>query len=1050
MENILKNRCADDEYKLEKYQLLQLLKKEAEKKLKSVSLYFSHFSSHDISHSLNIINSISMLLNKKQLDSLSTSDIFVFLTVCYYHDIGMAITFEQIEKIIDSDEWRKKLEGYSKSEIEEIAVISERLLSYSDSKYNKDYKVLDIYKDVITIIETEFRKKHGQRSANYIRENDLIKTLFELRLNNIVAQICEVHEKDVNEINKLSPKENGSFKDYVHPRLIGYLLCLGDLLDMDTNRFDKYFLESTTPMTHISEIHKKKHESIKSLLYEDGLINIISDCDDQETYRCMIEWVDWIKKVCDFGVTYWRDLSPKDFGTAPILGKREILLKGQTKWSKYALIKPSISTEKALDLLSGLGIYKNKFLFVREIIQNAVDATLIRVFQDYKNSNTNEDILKWLCNNTNHIDNYKIEGEVSLVKNKLCFTLKDSGIGISEEELDRIIQFKGKSENLKSIIKEMPEWLRPSGCFNIGLQSIFQVAKSFSIITKTIDEKPKEITFEKVKGDKGYINVKDCKYNSVCGSIIKILFDENFFDRNDFSVSDYVFETTPKSRLIYESLVNSISNKKFMLPFKRQEQQKYDYIPVIINDKTNYYNNNVILEYKNIFKENYLNNDNNYEIILKDSCIEYHSFDLENNCIFKANLCDKTQEYESDYIYGSSKDCRFSFRYGKNVFYRNVYVCVESLNEFVTGIGKVSDYIDYSINLLSDNADQIMSLSRNSVRDNYRQILLKKILNNIDLMIKRIIDYFIDNKVKIKIKALLLLLLQEAKRINYKYDEFYKEFINVIKTIKIGNYFQYIFKDIEDENNIGVEKKYNYNQIKNKVLCFVKKISSNPIENSNVKKIFNDISKSKIYLSTNGKCINWHLLNHYVKKEYLAIAGNHLYLVFEAKVFDNYSIIERDDFIKYIEFVYLVFSNLRCIKPDNNYSNLQTVNVSYSYKFSDYKIIEMRLDDQIKKILQKELREKGFIENPEEYLDKIFISKIFEDNLNYISKIRTKEDTLLNRKNIEKEYKELWENRLNLLKNQQMWNFVKLENIQNLYKAIFDNELGDKGYYLVW
>ena len=42
MENILNIRCYEDEYKLEKYRLLQILKKEAERKLKSVSLYFSH------------------------------------------------------------------------------------------------------------------------------------------------------------------------------------------------------------------------------------------------------------------------------------------------------------------------------------------------------------------------------------------------------------------------------------------------------------------------------------------------------------------------------------------------------------------------------------------------------------------------------------------------------------------------------------------------------------------------------------------------------------------------------------------------------------------------------------------------------------------------------------------------------------------------------------------------------------------------------------------------------------------------------------------------
>ena len=48
-------------------------------------------------------------------------------------------------------------------------------------------------------------------------------------------------KEDIRNIDMLYYEENGLFhQDYVHPRFIAGMLCLGDLLDMDTNRFNKY------------------------------------------------------------------------------------------------------------------------------------------------------------------------------------------------------------------------------------------------------------------------------------------------------------------------------------------------------------------------------------------------------------------------------------------------------------------------------------------------------------------------------------------------------------------------------------------------------------------------------------------------------------------------------------------------------------------------------------------------------------------------------------------------------------------------------------------
>ena len=49
--------------------------------------------------------------------------------------------------------------------------------------------------------------------------------------------------------------------------------------------------------------------------------------------------------------------------------------------------KFTVDTDKALELLRGAGIYEGDQQCIRELLQNAVDATLIRIWLDHKDSN---------------------------------------------------------------------------------------------------------------------------------------------------------------------------------------------------------------------------------------------------------------------------------------------------------------------------------------------------------------------------------------------------------------------------------------------------------------------------------------------------------------------------------------------------------------------------------------------------------------------------------------------------------------------------------------
>lgn len=225
MENRLKELCADNLEMKEKYYIYCQIKKKFTERLRTVPAYFPHFSIHDGSHSVNIIKYLGLLLGQENIKKLSASDLFIICVSAYTHDISMSISYEMIHDKMTSDDWKKKLIKYTKSEQEDLAEVAERLLRFPEVE--KDIISLDIYSDVIYIIEETFRKEHAERSAKEIVADNDLENLFGIRIRNILAEVCRLHGCNVLDIMELPYEENGIFDDHIHPRFNAALLALG-------------------------------------------------------------------------------------------------------------------------------------------------------------------------------------------------------------------------------------------------------------------------------------------------------------------------------------------------------------------------------------------------------------------------------------------------------------------------------------------------------------------------------------------------------------------------------------------------------------------------------------------------------------------------------------------------------------------------------------------------------------------------------------------------------------------------------------------------------
>ena len=86
----------------------------------TIAYDFQHFSRHDNSHSVNILEVIEMLLGKERIDKLSAGDLWLLLECAYQHDIGMAITYEELVTLWQNQDFKEYIEERIFSELTDV------------------------------------------------------------------------------------------------------------------------------------------------------------------------------------------------------------------------------------------------------------------------------------------------------------------------------------------------------------------------------------------------------------------------------------------------------------------------------------------------------------------------------------------------------------------------------------------------------------------------------------------------------------------------------------------------------------------------------------------------------------------------------------------------------------------------------------------------------------------------------------------------------------------------------------------------------------------
>lgn len=490
--------------------------------LSTIAFDFQHYSMHDASHSVCIIQRIEQILGKERVDLLSAGDLWLILQVAYSHDIGMALTHDELVDLWENnDDFKEYVERCLDDDMGDLHKAA-LFLCEADNLIHKKNQMSDLegkeaidFEDdwpivcsyYLNILVSEYvRKHHAFRSRNKYDVLDSVKkVVIPDRLYDVAAKVNAMHGRNFEDIlTDLKYRIEGFGKEKIHPQFVAVMLRLGDLLDIDNNRFDPYLIEHFGRLPALSLLHSKKHKAVTHICISEDEISAEAETDEYEVAVISDNWFKYIDKEVENLICYWNQIVPKNLsGCKMKMSVCKTYLNNQL-FDSSKKHEFSVNKEKLIDLMIGTSIYQTKMECVREYLQNAIDASKIQLWMDLQNGRYDSISLK----NDEIFDNsqltpfdldkrvyqnyeIKIYVEWNENKNKIRIKFKDNGIGIERDYMEKLsvigTRWHGRPQ-YQSMIKKMVKWLQPTGGFGIGLQSAFMVSNSVEIITKSEEE----------------------------------------------------------------------------------------------------------------------------------------------------------------------------------------------------------------------------------------------------------------------------------------------------------------------------------------------------------------------------------------------------------------------------------------------------------------------------------------------------------------------------------------------------------------------------------
>lgn len=487
----LKLKCEDDSAGAQVISLIDDAVYYAYQRTKLIIKHMGEYTLHDGDHLFRVLKLMEKIIPKATITALSVPELMLLILTAFYHDIGMAPSEQDVKiwKTLWDDNQTKdttlnqytKFKKYCRSFPSTLKDIDSLLLNGNHTKAESLKKHL---------ISEYIRSTHTQRARTIINEdwNKLIKYR-DTDLTNEFAELCFSHNQDAATLQELDTSLLCGPGIYVCLPFVGVILRLADILDFDGKRTPSVLYSHLFVRHPVSLQEWQKHRNIDAWDINNSNIRFQARCEHPAIESSIRQFCDQIDKELAASNTILNRLTDSVRDPFPSYYKINLPLRvdrskigpikkypnGKPAY-KYQETKFTLNKSQVIDLLMGTELYGHPEIALRELLQNSIDACLLRqaMTKSWKNQYSPKIQIKYQKNK---------DGEDIL-------EISDNGTGMDLNIINKFYSSVGTSYYRSPEFYELKNNINleytPISRFGIGVLSCFMVSDYLKVNTKRL------------------------------------------------------------------------------------------------------------------------------------------------------------------------------------------------------------------------------------------------------------------------------------------------------------------------------------------------------------------------------------------------------------------------------------------------------------------------------------------------------------------------------------------------------------------------------------
>ena len=488
----LRHKCLEDPAGPQVLSLVDDAAYYAYQRTKVVLRHMGEFTLHDGDHVFQVLRLMEPLIGIHNLKSLSVPELMLLVLSALFHDIGMAPAEQDVvawKKLWDSSEtFESPDEEQSCNAFKRHAMaIPEKLEAIDDLVSQGRNSNADLLKSYL--ISDYIRETHALRAREIIQKDWANRIKYrETDLSVELAEICFSHNEDALSLLDLDMHYLCGQGQFVCLPLIGVLLRIADVLDFDPKRTPDILFSNLDIKNPISLTEWKKHRSIEAWIIRSDLIQFHAKCRHPAIEYSIHQFCDLIDRelsACNNVLSQINQLNalsgvdlkielPYKVDRSKIETKKDIY--GKPEYI-YRETRFSLNKNQVVDLLMGTKLYGDPEVALRELLQNSIDACLLRQAMEKNWGDAYKPLIKV---------SYVKEGEEDILE------VDDNGTGMDQYIIDKYYTKIGtsfyKSADFYDLKSQAKADFQPTSRFGIGILSCFMVSDTLIVDTRRVYE----------------------------------------------------------------------------------------------------------------------------------------------------------------------------------------------------------------------------------------------------------------------------------------------------------------------------------------------------------------------------------------------------------------------------------------------------------------------------------------------------------------------------------------------------------------------------------